>query len=38
MLLVINLPLIGMWVKLLQVPYKFLYPRSWCSAASAPTP
>ncbi|HLM14325.1 MAG TPA: tripartite tricarboxylate transporter permease, partial [Reyranella sp.] len=26
MLLVINLPLIGMWVKLLQVPYKFLYP------------
>ncbi|MDN3563843.1 tripartite tricarboxylate transporter permease [Paeniroseomonas aquatica] len=26
MLLVINLPMIGMWVKLLQVPYKFLYP------------
>ncbi|NDG51176.1 MAG: tripartite tricarboxylate transporter permease, partial [Rhodospirillales bacterium] len=26
MLLVINLPLIGMWVKLLQVPYKYLYP------------
>jgi len=26
MLLIINLPLIGMWVKLLQVPYKFLYP------------
>jgi putative tricarboxylic transport membrane protein len=25
MLLVINLPLIGMWVKLLQVPYKYLY-------------
>ncbi len=26
MLLVINLPLIGMWVKLLSVPYKYLYP------------
>lgn len=26
MLLVINLPMIGIWVKLLQVPYKFLYP------------
>ena len=26
MLLVINLPLIGMWVKLLTVPYRLLYP------------
>ncbi|MBS7810655.1 tripartite tricarboxylate transporter permease [Roseococcus pinisoli] len=26
MLLVINLPMIGMWVKLLSVPYRFLYP------------
>lgn len=26
MLLVINLPLIGMWVKLLKVPYKLLFP------------
>jgi TctA family transporter len=26
MLLVINLPLIGMWVKLLKVPYKYLFP------------
>ncbi|WP_137180078.1 tripartite tricarboxylate transporter permease [Roseomonas sp. AR75] len=26
MLLIINLPMIGMWVKLLQVPYKFMYP------------
>ncbi|MDB5370208.1 MAG: hypothetical protein JWP20_1766, partial [Roseomonas sp.] len=26
MLLVINLPMIGMWVKLLQVPYKYMYP------------
>jgi putative tricarboxylic transport membrane protein len=26
MLLVINLPLIGMWVKLLQIPYRLLYP------------
>ena len=25
-LIVLNLPMIGMWVKLLQVPYKFLYP------------
>jgi TctA family transporter len=26
MLLVLNLPLIGLWVKLLQVPYRFLFP------------
>src|SRR6185437_1515095 len=26
MLVVINLPLIGMWVKLLQVPYRLLFP------------
>ncbi|WP_416355862.1 tripartite tricarboxylate transporter permease [Aureimonas phyllosphaerae] len=26
MLLVINLPLIGVWVSLLKVPYKYLYP------------
>jgi TctA family transporter len=26
MLLIINLPMIGVWVKLLQVPYKFMYP------------
>jgi len=26
MLLVLNLPLIGIWVKLLQVPYRLLYP------------
>jgi TctA family transporter len=26
MLLILNIPLIGMWVKLLQVPYKFMYP------------
>src|SRR5687768_17140635 len=25
MLLIINLPLIGMWVQLLRVPYRFLY-------------
>ena len=37
MLLVINLPMIGMWVKLLQVPYKFLFPASWCSAPSVPS-
>ena len=26
MLVIINLPLIGIWVKLLKVPYRFLYP------------
>jgi len=26
MLLVINLPLVGMWVKLLDVPYRLMYP------------
>src|SRR6187455_2535604 len=26
MLIVLNLPLIGMWIKLLTVPYKFLFP------------
>jgi TctA family transporter len=26
MLLVINLPLVGIWIQLLKVPYKFLYP------------
>jgi len=26
MLLVINLPLVGIWIKLLQTPYRFLYP------------
>ena len=26
MLLVLNLPLVGIWIKLLQTPYRFLYP------------
>ena len=26
MLVVLNLPLIGMWVKLLKVPYRLLFP------------
>src|SRR6201988_389375 len=26
MLVVLNLPLIGIWVKLLEVPYRFLFP------------
>jgi TctA family transporter len=26
MLIVLNLPMVGMWVKLLKVPYRFLYP------------
>lgn len=26
LLVILNLPLIGLWIKLLQVPYRFLYP------------
>lgn len=26
MLVILNLPLIGLWIRLLQVPYRFLYP------------
>jgi TctA family transporter len=26
MLLVLNIPLVGIWVRLLQIPYKWLYP------------
>jgi TctA family transporter len=26
MLLILNLPLVGVWIKLLQTPYKYLYP------------
>ncbi|HVZ00649.1 MAG TPA: tripartite tricarboxylate transporter permease [Dongiaceae bacterium] len=26
MLIILNLPMVGIWVKLLQVPYRFLYP------------
>ena len=26
MLVIINLPMIGIWVKLLSLPYRFLYP------------
>jgi TctA family transporter len=26
MLVILNLPLIGMWIKLLSVPYRYLYP------------
>ena len=26
MLLILNLPLIGLWIKVLQVPYFFLFP------------
>jgi len=26
MLLVLNLPLIGLWVQILKIPYPFLYP------------
>ena len=37
MLVVLNLPLIGIWIKLLTVPYRFLFQPSWCSAALGPT-
>ena len=26
MLLILNAPLIGLWVRLLQIPYKYMYP------------
>ncbi len=29
-LLFLNIPLIGLWVKLLQIPYRFLYPAILC--------
>jgi hypothetical protein len=35
MLLVINLPMIGIWVKLLSIPYKVLFP-SIVTAGSKP--
>ena len=38
MLLVLNLPLVGLWVRLVAVPYRLLFPRSSCSAASGSTP
>jgi putative tricarboxylic transport membrane protein len=38
MLIILNLPLIGIWIKLLTVPYRFLYPAILMpSAASACT-
>jgi putative tricarboxylic transport membrane protein len=37
MLIILNLPLIGMWIKLLSVPYKYCSRRSCCSARSACT-
>lgn len=30
LLLILNIPLIGLWVKLLQIPYKFIYPVILC--------
>jgi putative tricarboxylic transport membrane protein len=37
MLVILNLPLIGIWIKLLTVPYRFLFPAIVASAASACT-
>jgi putative tricarboxylic transport membrane protein len=33
MLIILNLPLIGIWIKLLTVPYRFLYPAIMCFCA-----
>jgi len=30
MLVILNLPLIGIWIKLLTVPYRFLFPAIMC--------
>ena len=38
MLVIINLPLIGIWVQLLKVPYRFLYLAILLFCASASTP
>ena len=38
MLVILNLPLIGLWIKLLTVPYRWLFRPSCCSAPSACTP
>ena len=37
MLIIINLPLIGIWVSLLRVPYYLLFPAIVVFCASAPT-
>jgi putative tricarboxylic transport membrane protein len=37
MLLVLNLPMIGMWVQVLKVPYRTLFPLFYCSVASVRT-
>ena len=36
-LLVLNLPLVGLFVNLLRIPYPFLYPGILSSACSAST-
>jgi putative tricarboxylic transport membrane protein len=33
MLIILNLPLIGIWIKLLTVPYRFLFPAIMCFCA-----
>jgi putative tricarboxylic transport membrane protein len=37
MLVILNLPLIGLWIQLLKVPYRCCIRPSWRSAASACT-
>jgi hypothetical protein len=35
LLVILNIPLIGLWVRMLRIPYSILYPPSCCSSASA---
>ena len=39
MLIILNLPLIGMWIKLLTVPYRYLFPAIvlFCAIGVYPT-
>jgi putative tricarboxylic transport membrane protein len=38
LLVVLNLPLVGIWVKILTIPYRYIVPAVMgCSAASAST-
>src|SRR3546814_10764709 len=30
LLLILNIPMIGLWIRVLQIPYRFLYPAVIC--------
>ncbi len=38
MLIILNLPLVGMWVAMLRIPTRSCFPRSWPSRQSASSP